>query len=73
LNQNAIWWRRGWMFITYIESDVDAYNEVEDVVEHVENVVHFEIDSVALYRDLKDLGLHEKIVLRDDCVIERVG
>ncbi|MED1048625.1 hypothetical protein P4T54_30320 [Bacillus mycoides] len=60
-------------FKTIIEGGTNTHKTINEVVDHVEDMAHFEVDSVALSGDLKRLDVYETIELRGDCVIERIA
>lgn len=58
------------MYKTTIEGETREHETIEDVIDCVEDNTCFEVDSYALKYDLTQIKAGEKIVLRDDCVIE---
>jgi len=60
-------------FKVVIEGGERYFRYVDEVIDHVECSTCFEVDSVALRDDLKDTNKHDKVELRDDCVIERIA
>jgi hypothetical protein len=60
------------MYLVIVEGEVLTISEGDDVVDHIESSVCFEVDATALSWGLKHMEAGETITLRDDCWIERI-
>lgn len=60
-------------FKVTIEGEERYFRYIDEVIDHVECSTCFEVDSLALSTDLKYTNKHNKVELRDDCVIERIA
>lgn len=66
-------YQKGDKYKVTIEGFIFYFRYIDEVIDHVECNTCFEVDSAALRIDLKYTNKHDKIELRDDCVIERVA
>lgn len=57
------------MYKTAIEGESREHETVDDVIDHVTDKVHFEVDREALRYDLEHMDEEETMMLRDDCAI----
>lgn len=66
-------YQKGDKFKVTIEGQERYFRYIDEVVEHVENSTYFEVDSHALSTEIKYTDKHDKVELREDCVIERIA
>ncbi|MGG0793771.1 hypothetical protein ABE137_07165 [Brevibacillus laterosporus] len=57
------------MYLTIIEGTVEEFETIEDVIDHMQSNVHFEVDQTALRWELKYINLNESVKLRNDCMV----
>lgn len=63
---------RGDKYRSVIEGEERFFRYVHEVVDHVESATCFEVDSHDLTVNLKELNQHQALILRDDCLIQRL-
>ncbi|QOS99972.1 hypothetical protein JNUCC42_04245 [Brevibacterium sp. JNUCC-42] len=57
------------MYLAIIEGNVTEIETIEDVIDHIQSNVHFELDQTGLRWDLEHVNLNDSIKLRDDCMV----
>ncbi|MBG9776132.1 DNA translocase FtsK [Brevibacillus laterosporus] len=57
------------MYLTIIEGTVEEFETIEDVIDHIQSNVYFEVDQTALRWELEHMNLNESVKLRNDCMV----
>ncbi|XOS93158.1 DNA translocase FtsK [Brevibacillus laterosporus] len=57
------------MYLTIIEGTVEEFETIEDVIDHIQSNVYFEVDQTALRWKLEHMNLNESVKLRNDCMV----